>query len=90
MEHQDFAELMKDVGAGEGEEIERSPGAGDESAAEEEDTGKSEKAPTTQKPSKTKGGLTTSEERESGEVSWDVYRGYLRLAKATKFFIGVL
>jgi len=89
MEHQDFAELMKDVGAGEGEEIERSPRAGDEKSAGE-DTGESEKAATTQKPSKTKGGLTTSEERESGEVSWDVYRGYLRLAKATKFFIGVL
>lgn len=36
------------------------------------------------------GGLVDMEERATGVVSWDVYRGYLRLAQATSFFFGVV
>lgn len=95
MQNQDFAELMKDVGAGDDEVIERSPKADGTSSTD--DKGEATDAPNTAgksakdgKKSKPGGTLTTAEEREQGEVSWDVYRGYLKLAKATSFFIGVV
>ena len=96
MQNQDFAELMKDVGAGDDEVIARSPKAdGNGSAGDKgEDTNAAGVAPAGQSPKdgkgKSSGTLTTTEEREQGEVSWDVYRGYLKLAKATSFFIGVI
>lgn len=94
MQNQDFAELMKDVGAGDDEAIERSPKADGTASTDDKSeamdaasaAGKSAK----DGKSKPGGTLTTTEEREQGEVSWDVYRGYLKLAKATSFFIGVV
>jgi ATP-binding cassette subfamily C (CFTR/MRP) protein 1 len=96
MQNDDFAELMKDVGAGDDEAIERSPKAADEASSDDKDQGskKASGAAPVESPKagsgKPGGSLTTSEEREQGAVSWDVYRGYLKLAKATGFFIGVV
>lgn len=93
MQNPDFAELMKDVGAGDDEVIERSPKADDKASEGDKSDGTNAASPeTSSKDGKRKPGgtLTTSEEREQGAVSWDVYRGYLQLAKATSFFIGVV
>lgn len=94
MQNADFAELMKDVGAGDDEVIERSPMAGDKAKDDKDEKVDDKKADESSKGSgtpKAKGGqLTTEEEREQGAVSWDIYRGYLQLAKATQFFIGVV